>query len=1204
MFKGANAQALVAMSLFLQNIQNENFSHIELEADGFEDFNLVFKDGKKIICESKAWAKGFSFVQLKGVLENIAAKQSIAPKDEILIVCQKVDEQFILSVGHTAYFETTRNQFLQKGFSENLVALLPQVSFYNINEQTNKEIIYSLFAEAVGFWLPPQEVERVVNDLLFKKIFEGSAQGGSYSRQEILKQMADLAVETKGNSVHYDEQLKERDDQFQRLELALKDPQHSAWKPKELSAFSTDYERLFFAKTYLADKTNELSLPAWDPLWQLNRLYPLNFGLFQIFRNNLHTKENIDYVLSFIKRKLKSPRSFYREDFLQHDVLVTVKKILNTPGGDRCVNEVFDIARGLISEKKNEYFYVKSVHGSRGIFDQDEVCKLLKEIYDQGETALRNKIFKLIAETFNLAEDDSNFSHRAPQTAFEIVEEWLDEDFFTRFPRFIELMVNQYNRFYRRFSRKTDFRGWEHAGGGISYAGTHYHISDRHFITRSLMPAIKKHYDQNRKKTWTLIKAHCISTEPKVSKKRPDFLNRAVYKIILERYASNEAEVYKEAFEILKDFVLHKRGIPHKSDLVFQALGQIVITSEKRWRLTEVVIKKYKLPINPFVEQIVSELAKEGFTPALSILKGWYSNSEYYGQHTIEVRPVENIRTLLDTNLDAAVELFRSLVSSDHVKSDKGDYFGAFDISSLLNSILKKDYNAGLSILRSLENESQLSTQQQIVYTYSLFNHRGNDSSDNLDHLMRIYNDVVDPFLESQENDITLIYKRLPWDTCREAFVQFAARLVDHKKIEEALRIIRIFIDDQDPRLPDKSPKEKNSEHERIAKGEEPHTITSTRGWCGWILMKCAVLEGREYMGEVIQLTEKLITDENYYVVHMGCHALAQLATNRLSVIPDNRDRLLMSDDLETGLRMAKRIESIASDLLDRLVRLPVKAQEGLAGSVLYALSPIRSLNEADALRLVENLIKLPDEESAEAASILIFFAEFRKEAYTNWKLSLPGLYDDLGPKDFDQKKFKKIVLDTIKRLQQTEPNSCFKFAAVVEHLMRDPSIRWGSQDRYDKLALEYFGLLSEVYSHDVYTLIYQVIQDKFRTIRRDQADWHKLLMKCLKIEKDYYLDAVKEGRLNEVYWYPTLYHSGILTALQEKVGDEAFLSATKIFFSFPEQINLHESDELVAVIQRLSSTNADAKTILDILIKKHPTKYRLLRNDASSEIG
>ena len=57
-------------------------------------------------------------------------------------------------------------------------------------------------------------------------------------------------------------------------------------------------------------------------------------------------------------------------------------------------------------------------------------------------------------------------------------------------------------------------------------------------------------------------------------------------------------------------------------------------------------------------------------------------------------------------------------------------------------------------------------------------------------------------------------------------------------------------------------------------------------------------------------------------------------------------------------------------------------------------------------------------------------------------------------------------------------------------------------------------------------------------------------------------------------------------------MGQEKFMRAAKLFFSFPERIDLHETTNLVTIIQKIAKTNKDAKTIIKSLIDKNPSKY------------
>ena len=356
--------------------------------------------------------------------------------------------------------------------------------------------------------------------------------------------------------------------------------------------------------------------------------------------------------------------------------------------------------------------------------------------------------------------------------------------------------------------------------------------------------------------------------------------------------------------------------------------------------------------------------------------------------------------------------------------------------------------------------------------------------------------------------------------------------------------------------------------------------------------MKCSVLEGRDSIPKVIELTKKLVADENYYVVHMVTFALAQLAAVRLTVLPENRNTLFFNDDKEKALKMAKEVESLAFNLLDRLLSWSPTIQNGLGKSVLHVFDPLRALNEKDGLRLLTSLSKLPNKIIDEAAPLFIYFAELRKHNYSKWKFSALGLYDDLGPDKYDEKKFKKIVVDTITRVENEDPDACFHFAASIEYLVRETPAGGDGIKSYALLSLEYFDLLTNKYGHTIFNLVYQVIGTKLNADDKFTEIWFQLFIKCLKIETAYFEKEKEAGNLPKIYWYPSLYNSQTLETIYHKLGKDKFMEAAKILFSAPREIELNESSELVEIIRELSKDNSEAQKIIDYLIQKNTSKY------------
>lgn len=1206
-YKGINAQAWAAMSLFFQHLRDPKFLSIQLEAANFEDFNIVFDDGKKIICESKDRKEKFSYPQLKEVLENIIKKGSLGDKDEILIICSKANTDLISDVHNVKYFEQLQNKFVKKGYSFQLLSLLPKVQFWVVSASFNENVIYSLFAELINFWLPPEDIKRFVDNILIQRIYKGSANGTTYGRTNIVEEIEEFKKEIQTSSDYFNLKIK-REKQFVALEKIVNSNGKITLGSRSISAFSIRWDLMSFAMDRLKTRVG-LDLKKWDKLWQLNKVYYFTFGIFDVFENNLQTEKNIRYVLVYIKKYTKTIRGFYRSDFFDVDVIKILTKIIDSKNGEKYLNDAFIIVKDLLTFDGQQFFYIKDNSYDHGKWEKEEICKLLHKIYNARDSKIEEETFRLITNVFNIVEDDSQFSHYSPKEVFDILIDWINKGvntkvFLNRFERLVKEVVNQYDKFYKTYNRNISFDGWEHSGGGISFSGSH-HVYDRHFVN-VFANAIDKYYAENEKECWNFIKERCLSKADKktknkiitklVSKQRPDFLNRSVYHIVLKRYASVDKKTSGEAFEILRELILSKRGIPHKSDLIYQAVVGSDLIDDKKWRLIELTTKKYEVPVNPFVEQIVTNLAKNGHALAKAELKKWFASPDYYKHRLLEIDSVSSIKAFLDVDIDFSIELFRSFLKSEYVQSEKGDTFGAYDVAGLLHDILNKDYAKGLEILSDLEGEKKLNKSQQIIFAYSLFNNRGNDQATDLTFLNKIYNDVIDPYLKSAGDDIKKVYQRFSDDGCRSAFVQFAVRLATHKQIDKAIRIIKVFIDDPDPYLSGKDPNDKEdkyNEHKKIEQGEEPSTITSVRGWCGWALMKCPILEGRGQLNEIIKLTKKLSEDENYYVVHMACFALGQLAGNRLTVLPLDRSTLFFNDDKEKALKMSKKVERVAFDLLDRLASWPVNVQKAMTKSILHAFDLIRSLNEADSWKLVTNLRKLPIEAIDEAASLFIYLAEFRKDAYKKWRFSLPGLYDDLGPVKFNGNKFKKVAKEIIVDMQKQDPDGCFKFAASVEHLMREIGIKENKVDEYENLALEYFNFMTDKYAHNIYNLIYRTIEKKLQEKDIKNMDaWYRLLLKCFTSEAIFYEETKKAGKLSEVRWYPTLYHSRILELINEKMGKNKFMEVARIFFSFPNEIDLHESDAIVSVVKELSKSDKDAKKIIKNLFERNPSKY------------
>ncbi len=1204
-YKGINAQSQAAMSLFLQYLRDPNFSYIQLEAPKLADFVLVFNDGHKIICESKAWQEKFTFSHLKGVLNSILRKAELGENDEILIICTDLDDKLEKKVRNIKYFHKFISpEFKRKGFTDRQITILNKVKFWRVNKKFNEKIIYSLFSELIDFWLPQGDINRIIDSILIRKIYKGSEKGARFSREDVVLEIENLRDEVVKKSGYIDTQSRKTEDILKDLGIAVNDPYSPMWSKGQLSALSTQPQLMFYFLDLLKNKKLD-NLQEWNELWQLYKIYRFSFSLFEIFEKNLHTEKNKIYILQFFKDNVSGIKTFYQHDFFEVEFVKITKTILDEDSDNKFIRETFKVVKKLISERRDDIFYLKSQRDD--FWEREEIAKLVKKIYEKSDSDLKSEVYKFTVKTYNLVEDDGKFSHYTPKEIFETLKDWLIFDFEKRLLALKKELSRQYDELYKKKLRfKKGFSGWELIGGVTSFWGSDYIVSDRHFILYTLQPALKEYYDKSKikKEGWSFIRRNCISktdkkTKNKVIKKpvnqnRPDFLNRTIIPIVLERYKSDDKKVSEEAFDILKEFILSRKGIPHKSDLIYQEIrNNCGLSDDKIWKLVKLSIDKFKLPVNPFVEQIALKLAEKGNEEAKRTVKNWLRNPDYYKRGRIfEANIVGIISQFLDFSPDEGIKLFKEIIDKGFI--DKIHSFEVFNLAKLLNRIINQNPIMGIRILNDTAEKKKLSKNEQILLFSSLVS-RGDLKQENEDISIKIYNNFLDPFLRDLGNNIKQIKEKLFYSQSREGIVEFADTLAGYKKVKEALRIVEIFINDPNPYLPGENPEDpesKYNEHKKILGGEEPLTISSVRGWCAWVLAKCAVLDGRNYIDDIIRLTKKLAKDKNWYVKHMACFALSRLAQVRLSVMPNNKNVLFFNNNIEKALENAKEVEKIAFDLLKEIAKASDNVKKALAKSILQVFNHIRALNQEDTLAFVNIFKKFPDEAIAEAMPLFIGFAEFRREDFKDWKWSKKGLYDDLG--NFVDRPFQEILKEIINK-QNSKINHSIAIQCIS--LIKDMKNKSNDSDKFFNIAFKYFGYLHKEYDHEVFNIVYRAVKDAMeKELYFDK--WYDLYVKCLKKEKDFYDENFDKEKTMNMYWWPFFYNDDILVLIYQQGDKKKFLRALDIITSFPKELNIHDSDIIISLLKTFSKSNKTAKKIVTQLFERNPSRYYKLRDE------
>ncbi|HRH23732.1 MAG TPA: hypothetical protein PK295_03825 [Candidatus Magasanikbacteria bacterium] len=888
--------------------------------------------------------------------------------------------------------------------------------------------------------------------------------------------------------------------------------------------------------------------------------------LDKILEQNISEKNNL-YIIEFITENYeKLTDGNFRDSLYQESALEIVHKILEA--NPSYVEKVLDLVKKVLSLKKEIFKEDISGHSREKEFVGILLLDLAQNNYKVEE------IISLVGDSFDLTDGGYGITMNTPVEIFTILKEYLENDFKKNLQKIVKLVVKQYTDRY-------DFNGAEWAGSGISRMGSHFSLNDIDIITHVLTPATNKFYEKTH--DFDFIKKEFITNDEQISSNRPDFLNRATFQILLTRFENGDREISIEAFEILKKFIESKKGIPSKADLIYQLVLNSSLPNDKKWMLAQIdaTNENYPLPTSVFLDQLITRLASNGLQEAKQILQKWQSDMRYY-QRFVGATPITTaISSQLENDFKNSLELFKDFIKNDGFVNDTYDTFEVYDLARVLTQIIIKDFNAGLDILNDLKNKPTLGKNQQILLSSSISNFDSKDITiENKKEITnRIYNEFLLPFLNTYRLSSSEIAKLITYDNAREQFVKFAGVLVENNEVEKALQIIETFISDTDPYLPkpDSSDSESN-EHARISRGEGDPTITSVRGWCGWILMECAVLKGRPYIDKIIDLTEKLTKDDNYYVQHMSCFALSQLAAIRLTHIKDT-EQLFLDDNWTKALKKAKRIESIAFNLLEKIASYPPEAKKGLSKSIMKVFGEIRSLNQVDAQKFIDTFLTFPPESIVDAAPLFIFYAEFRKDAYKGWKWKVEGLYDDL--ETFDSQPFKKILEQLINSdHKEIREQFSFKFSVLPEE----------GVDLFNT-SLYYLNKIADgSYDDKVFNHIYTYFIPRQLDLHFQEC--YKLWKKCLVKEVVTLNEWHTQKIPNSIPNWIEFYHDQILKKIREVKGDEAFLNDLELFFKLPKNVRLYGIRESIYLLQTFPTDNKKVEALYDSLIERDPIYF------------
>lgn len=830
--------------------------------------------------------------------------------------------------------------------------------------------------------------------------------------------------------------------------------------------------------------------------------------VFQILKESVNKKNN-DFIINFLNNNYKF---FERKKQWKEDSLDLVINILNkiVKEDNEQVDEILEIAKKITIKEKGS---LKELRTSRD-YEKQLIAELLENIsniyFEEENNEKIKELVRLIKNNFNLVNDDSRMEMYTPNKIFGILKKYIDLDFENNFQKVKKIIIEQYQTIW-----KNVFNGWELMGGGISQSGSHFSISDRHFNEYTFMPAINDYYERSKSKdeAWNTIKTLCYICEKDVSTEKPDFLSRAIINISFRRFKECENEDKDETFIIIKEFIEMRKGIPHKTDLIYQHIfnNEKDLFEEQKWDFIKLSLNanwnKKNVAINIFAERIIGELVEKNYQPASEWLeKDIQKSVSVSGGRYQERGVIGTISNLLNSenkeNKEKGIEMLCAFVKTENFYN-KFDRFEVFSVADLLALAFDIEFSEGLGIVNEVYENDKLTMNQQILITSGI--NKVNEVSVKKkifdEFLIRIFKEMgeienVDCIKNGIAEKISKeLLNKFDHDYARVAIVELGEKLAKAKYFKEAMIIARIFINDPDPRIDDKE----FNYHEKIKEGKEGGntiSISTVKGWVCWLLSHIPVLGGQEYTEEVVKMVKKLSQDENYYIRCMSTFPLTQLVQTRHTITKAG------TTDRFTPKELAVEIEDIAFAMLRSEENRNLKA---VMFGMVRVFNYMRSLDIEKAIEVLNYFKKVDDEEAlGSIVSLFIFFAEFRKDAFTS------GIWEDEHfnyLKDFDDNQIKSLM-EGILRSDDKKIRASFAWKFSI---LSDEGQTEEDKKEYFDISLKYLKILSENYLPKVYDDIHCFIStqipkfyDECVALFKDAIEKEKTALEALPAGHEY----------------------------------------------------------------------------------------------------
>jgi hypothetical protein len=973
------------MLLFLQFLSDGNFSHVVFEDTAWEDATFHFNDDKKIYLEVKdLTSKPISLAYVKReIFPSFLNKMKLIGKDDkILIAGPDFDKEVKSYADSLEYLSNwTAPKLKDKGFSDDEISLLGKTTVFQFNEWLDINLVAYL-SPVLGFWLPETELENFKDHILQKVAVDKSSRGETLTRDEfsilIAKERDTLRVGIFDPEKH---STAERVTEILATLNDAKERTRTIDNPRVLSSLMSnpsDVNLLLMVLEKEVIKSGSFDIEKWGALFAASIHPAYAFRLVFLFENILKANHDYDdFFLDFWSRNIAQIIPPYQDGHLVGQILKMSSSIISySPSfADKSftiLQEAYKIlCRGKFEESKG---WVRNEH------DRNQLGELARQIHSVATIELKQELMKWAHASFALNREHGEYLSATPSSIFILWREsMLTSQGTDGIERFISIVEDDYlsdpHLIATRGRKKgrSIYEGFDHMGSGISQSGDHYSITDLAFVEIVLKPFLSQWYEHDPEALWSYIPSWISALQSEVGLykdgKKPDYLSRALIPVLVRYYFSDDSSKSKQAYKWLTSSMKFRKGIPSRTELIFQELHTHHPSAQKAWKLVQyqLKIKEYnKAPANIFVEMLLRTFLIEGLKEPLPYVENLINNETYLRyQGSKDFYLTDLITSLISNPKTSSVgaSLLEQLLASSFY-NERISNFDVYDIKEPIQALFTTDNAAGCMLLKKIASDSPtLTKNRQIALTVVL-----RDLPDDRNTLEDVYVTVFQSLVQRAKRKEIELSSYLSFDHSREELAEFAGRLCKVGSYEYGIEVLEVLVHDPSPST--------EEYQEDMLKSNDMHAIQSVRAHVSWAIQSFVTIEGRKYLRSGFEMLALLAKDENIYIRSQACFPLNSYVQARHYHMPEPSSERYMD------IALVRDVDKLALSLLYNKENHTYPA---MTKAIIHVVSYMRALSTVDAKNLVNEVLDTNDSGIEDYIPTLFFFAEFREKAFAKW---------------------------------------------------------------------------------------------------------------------------------------------------------------------------------------------------------------------------